>query len=93
MIVINILAVLFGVPFGFGLAFWVGATLLNKSNSFGDSHGAASLYSSGVTFTDKEDKMKVSEVARQEYIDHHIPKKAAYKVAPRGLDLIERPKD
>ncbi|MBO4928779.1 MAG: hypothetical protein J5379_11115 [Clostridiales bacterium] len=92
MFIVNFLAVIFGVPFGFGVAFWAAATLLNHSNSLGDSHGAASLYTSGVTYTDKSDKMKFGEVARKEYIAYHTPKRAAYPIAPKGKEHVERSK-
>ena len=58
MAFINFLAALFGAGLGFGLAFFIAATILNKNNNIGDSVGSASLYTGGVVMTDKDNAMK-----------------------------------
>ncbi len=90
--VINFLAFIFAAALGFGLAFWIAATILNKNNNIGDSRGESRLYSSGVSFTDISDKMSRKEDVMHNYIDHFRPKKASYPTAPRGRDLVEKPK-
>lgn len=83
-------AFIFGTGLGFGLALYIAASLLNKNNNLGDSKGQANLYSSGVTFTDKTDRMGVTEKKRQEYVDQHSPKVPAYPTAPRGKQQVEK---
>ncbi|MBO4495080.1 MAG: hypothetical protein J5752_04415 [Clostridiales bacterium] len=89
---INFLAAIFGAGLGFGLAFFIAATILNKNNNLGDSHGEDYLYSGGVSFTDRDDKLKTNDKQTTEYLAMHQPQKAAYPTAPYGKALVQRPK-
>jgi hypothetical protein len=88
---INFLAALFGAGLGFGLAFFIAATILNKNNNIGDSVGSASLYTGGVVMTDKDNAMKLND--KNLYIVSHKPKKPDYPTVPTGKGLVERSRD
>ena len=57
---INFFAGLFALAFGFGLAFWICGTELDKSNNIGDSRGDGAAYKAEATFTSKCDRMEQS---------------------------------
>ena len=58
---INLMAFLFAIGLGFGLAFWICGTILDKSNNIGDSVGSSAEYRAFVTFTTRRDRMSGSE--------------------------------
>ena len=89
---INFLAAIFGAGLGFGLAFFIAATVLNKNNNLGDSHGESYLYSGGVSFSDKDDKLGTSDKLMNGYIALHQPQRPSYPTAPYGKNQVERPK-
>lgn len=90
--IINFLAAIFGAGLGFGLAFFIAATILNKNNNLGDSRGEDYLYSGGVSFSDRDDKLRTGDKQMNEYIAMHHPQKATYPTAPYGKALVQRPK-
>jgi len=66
-----ILALVFGIPAGFGLAFWLFASRLEKSNNIGDSTGEPSIYTDGMRYIDRTDRMGMSGKKTDEYLDAH----------------------
>ena len=86
---IDFFAFLFACAFGFGLAFWIAATVLNNSNNFGDYHAEASHYSASVNITNEE-KLK-SQVGRESYVGESHFTKPTIPSAPKGKELIQKP--
>ena len=91
--VINILSAIFALGLGFGVAFWGGASLLNKSNNIGDSRGQSKDYTPGVKFSNIDDKLDSAEIHQGKYVQNHWPKKPEYPTAPRGKDMVKPPKE
>lgn len=87
---IEFLAFIFACAFGFGLAFWIASTVLNRSNNYGDYHADASYYSARVNFTSDE-RLKNSSVG-QTYIGSGRFQKPTAALAPKGKELIQKPK-
>ena len=83
---IEFFAFIFAGAFGFGLAFWIAATVLNNSNNYGDYHADASYYSASVHFTSDE-KLKNSN-SRGSYVGMGVFKKPTAPLAPKGKELI-----
>jgi hypothetical protein len=86
---IESLAFIFACAFGFALAFWIAATLLNNSNNYGDYHADASRYSASVHFTSDE-RLKNSN-SRGSYVGMGVFKKPTAALAPKGKELIQKP--
>ena len=86
---IEFLAFIFACAFGFGLAFWIASTVLNRSNNYGDYHADASYYSARVNFTSDE-RLKNSSVG-QTYIGSGRFQKPTAALAPKGKELIQKP--
>ena len=57
---IQFLAALLALGFGFGLAFWISGNMLNKSNNIGDSRGDGATYNAETEFTSRCDRMERS---------------------------------
>lgn len=55
------LALLFGSGLGCGLSFWICATMLEKSNNIGDSHGDSKDYGAAVHFTERINNLKSND--------------------------------
>lgn len=70
--IIDLLAGLLALAFGFGLAFWICGTKLDKSNNIGDSRGDSKTYKAEATFTAKCNRMDRSW--SREYLYQHATK-------------------
>lgn len=84
---VNLLAFLFASGVGFGLSCWILGTILEKSNSHGDSHGSKLDYGINVHFTARKDRMTKNE--RDTFINwysHPILDVAA----PSGTERVRR---
>ena len=58
---VELLAFLFASGLGFGLSCWIFGSILQKSNSHGDSHGSKLDYGVNVHFTSRKDHMSNNE--------------------------------
>ena len=86
---VDFLAFIFACGLGFGVAFWIAASILNKSNNFGDSHADTSYYSAGANITCRDRLTSVA--AREGYVNTSGFKKPTIPLAPRGLKPVEKP--
>ncbi len=84
---INFFAGLFALAFGFGLAFWICGTELDKSNNIGDSRGDGSAYKAEATFTSKCDRMEQS--AYRTFVQQNIIDNVATN-GPAGQEQVRR---
>lgn len=84
---INFFAGLFALAFGFGLAFWICGTELDKSNNIGDSRGDGAAYKAEATFTSKCDRMQQS--AYRTFVQQNIIDNVATK-GPAGQEQVRR---
>lgn len=57
---IEFLAALLALGFGFGIAFWYCGSKLDKSNNIGDSRGDGATYHAETKFTSRCDRMEKS---------------------------------
>ncbi|MBR2549668.1 MAG: hypothetical protein IKE92_06605 [Clostridiales bacterium] len=57
---LEFLAALLAIGFGFGLAFWICGNTLNKSNNIGDSRGNGATYNAVTKFTSTCNSMEKS---------------------------------
>ena len=81
---IEFFAFIFAGGFGFGLAFWIAATVLNNSNNYGDYHADASYYSARVHFTGERE-------GRDSYIPLGKSQNTSLPPAPKGRELVQKP--
>ncbi|MCR5057974.1 MAG: hypothetical protein K6A81_05090 [Clostridiales bacterium] len=81
---IEFFAFIFAGAFGFGLAFWIAATVLNNSNNYGDYHAEASYYSARVHFTSEKE-------GKDCYIPLGKSQKTSLSPAPKGRELVQKP--
>lgn len=84
---INFFAGLFALAFGFGLAFWICGTELDKSNNIGDSRGDGAAYKAEATFTSKCDRMEQS--AYRTFVQQNIIDNVATN-GPAGQEQVRR---
>ena len=84
---INFFAGLFALAFGFGLAFWICGTELDKSNNIGDSRGDGASYKAEATFTSKCDRMEQS--AYRTFVQQNIIDNVATN-GPAGQEQVRR---
>jgi len=55
-------ALIFAAGLGFGLAFFIFASLLAKSNDLGNSTGSANRYTGGIVYDRSVDRLKKDEL-------------------------------
>lgn len=67
---LEFLAALLAIGFGFGLAFWICGNMLNKSNNIGDSRGGSKTYQAETTFTSKCNRME--KTAYRTYVQQNL---------------------
>lgn len=84
---IDFIAVIFALAFGFGLACWICGNMLDKSNNIGDSRGTGKTYNAEVTFTSECNNMDRS--ASKAYYNANIEKKENLK-APSDDTPVKR---
>lgn len=84
---------IFGLLAGIGGVCYILGRMLEKRNSFGDSHAHSLMYTQLITYTDSSDRMYPSVKHTMEYIENHPPRKATFPTAPRGDALVERSKN
>ena len=85
--IINFLAGLLALGFGFGLAFWICGTKLDKSNNIGDSRGDGKTYHADTTFTAKCNRM--DRAWSREYLAQHADLKDVAG-GPAGQEQVRR---
>ena len=85
---VEFLAFIFAAGLGFGVAFWIAATLLNNSNNIGDYHAEANHYSAHVDFS--VDNVISGRSARDGSSGVRFTKPST-PAAPRGTKKIEKP--
>ncbi len=83
----DFLSFMFAIGVGFGTAFWVFGTLLDKSNNFGDSRGNKYEYHAFVKFTTRRDKMSNSEKNSFSMFAQNIDNS---RTGPKGSELVRR---
>ena len=83
----DVLAFIFAIGLGFGLACWACGTLLDKSNNIGDSVGSKDIYGIYVHFTCERrlDKKEIGTFC----ISHAKPIEGENN-APNGSELVHR---
>ena len=84
---VDFIALLFALGFGFGLSCWIFGTILEKSNNLGDSHGGSNDYKAYPKFTVRRDKMSKDE---QSYFSSKYAEKIDTGVQPSGASLVRR---
>ena len=87
---VNFLSFLFASGLGFGLSFWIYGTLLQKSNSIGDSTGSKYDYDVHVNFTVKKDRMSNNE---KNSFSSTYAKRIDEAAGPRGTEQVRRMSD
>ena len=85
--IINFLAGLLALGFGFGLAFWICGTKLDKSNNIGDSRGDGTTYNAETAFTSKCNRM--DRAWSREYLNQHATGKED-TAGPSDQDQVRR---
>ena len=85
---VEFFAFIFACGLGFGVAFWIAASTLNKSNNIGDSYADTTYYSSGANITHKD--RLTSQAAIDAYANTSGFKKSTLPLAPRGLKPVEK---
>ena len=90
MVGVAIMTFIFGLLAGIGGVCYILGRMLEKRNSFGDSHAHSLMYTQLITYTDRSDRMYPSEKSIVEYIESHPPRKATFPTAPRGNAPVER---
>lgn len=93
MVGVAIMTFIFGLLAGIGGVCYILGRMLEKRNSFGDSHAHPLMYTQLVTFTDCSQRMYPSQKSTLAYIENHPPRKATFPTAPRGDALVERSKN
>lgn len=81
-------AFLFGSALGCGLAFWICATLLDKSNNIGDSHGSSKDYMATAIFTERMDRL--SKEDRQSFSARYARDISDYSAQPSDNEQVRR---
>lgn len=81
------LSILFASGVGFGLAFWICGTLLEKSNNFGDSKGDKGEYRAYADFREFDDNLKNSTYS--DFIARYS-KCIDNGNGPKGTELVRR---
>ena len=87
---VNLLAFLFASGVGFGLAFWIFGTILDKSNNIGDSHGSNLDYKAYVHFSARKDRMSNSE---RDTFTKWYARPLDDTAAPKGNERVRRLSD
>ncbi len=85
--VIIFFSCLLALGFGFGLAFWICGSMLDKSNNIGDSRGDSATYNAETVFTSKCNRMDRS--AGEAYFKQNATWKADTK-GPAGYEQVRR---
>ena len=80
----------FGIGIGIGATSLIAASLLEKRNVSGDSHGDPAFYCRGVQITDSMDNLGISPEVRLAYLNEHTPPKAQYPADASGKDTVEK---
>lgn len=88
---VDLMSFLFATGVGFGLAFWVMGTLLDKSNNIGDSRGDSKEYNAYIHFTARKDKMSNSE--KDSFCNMYAERIDNSSAAPHGTELVRRLSD
>ena len=85
--VIIFFSCLLALGFGFGLAFWICGSMLDRSNNIGDSRGDGATYNAETTFTSRNNRMDRS--ASKEYFKQSAVWKGDTK-GPAGYEQVRR---
>ncbi|MBO4473520.1 MAG: hypothetical protein J5750_01260 [Clostridiales bacterium] len=84
------LSFFFALGLGFGIAFWIAASLLNESNNFGDSHADPSSYMSEIEMVN--DSGAFDKYPQSSSLPRLGQKRSPVPLAPKGKELIEKSK-
>ncbi len=82
------LALVLSIGLGFGLACWIFATLLAKSNDIGNSIADAACYTTGIDYDRSRDKLKKEE--RESFSMGYIHAEDVNPNEPAGEKLVEQ---
>lgn len=83
----DVLALIFAIGLGFGVACWACGTLLDKSNNIGDSVGSKDIYGIYVHFT-CERRLNKKEIGT--FCISHAKPIEGENNAPSGSELVHR---
>ena len=85
---ISFISFLLASGLGFGLSCWILGTLLEKSNSIGDSRGTKSDYNANAVFTIRKDRMSGNE--RNTFCDTYAVNLTDRTTEPKGSEQVRR---
>lgn len=85
---IEFFSFLFASGLGFGLSCWIMGTILDKSNSIGDSHGTKSDYNASAVFNVRRDRMSGNE--RNTFCDTYAVNLTDRTTEPNGSEQVRR---
>lgn len=88
---IDLIAFLFAIGLGFGLACWILGTLLDKSNNIGDYRGTNDNYNAFIHFTARQDEMSYKE--KSSFCNNNFVKVYDPSSEPSGSDKVRRLSD
>lgn len=85
----GVVAFVLAIGLGFGLACFIFASILSKSNDIGNSIGNANLYTGGIVYERSVDRLKKSEIDSFgiSYIQHAMEEKSC---EPSDQALVEQ---
>ena len=84
----DVIAFLFAVGLGFGIACWACGTLLDKSNNIGDSVGSKGVYGAYVNFTVREDRMNKAD--RESFCRKYSERIEGENAVPSASERVHR---
>ena len=83
----DVVAFIFALGLGFGIACWACGTLLDKSNNIGDSTGTKDIYGEHVQFTCER---RLGNNETNTFCANHDKPIEGENNAPRGSELVHR---
>ncbi len=86
----DVVAFIFALGLGFGIACWACGTLLDKSNNIGDSVGTKDIYGVHVRFTCER---RLNNKERGTFCSSHDKPIEGENNAPKGSELVHRLSD
>lgn len=84
-----VLVVIFSIGLGFGLTFFVFASLLERSNDIGNSIGTASTYSNGIKYDIARNDITYEQAAS--YVSRYIKDEDRDRADPPSNGKVEQP--
>ena len=85
---VTVLAVLISLGLGLGLSCWICATLLYRSNNYGDNYGTGKDYNVSAIFTTRKDRL--SEQERTSFTSIYSQRIDNLHRAPEGTMQVRR---